>query len=167
MIHLLRLTEAAADPALSKLGTALPIVAAIALLLLSPLLTAKVKRLLAGQIAMDSASHGVTPSTPLPPHLTPTGIGDYVEYAADVIQIIPVTFLPISGAIFAISSGIPQMLAFAVLIFTVIVAVAMDTWLVSSSAADYVSRKRFGYSSVTIVAIASNGISLTAVLVFG
>jgi hypothetical protein len=43
----------------------------------------------------------------------------------------------------------------------------MDTWLISCSAADYVSRKRFGYSSVTVVAIASNALSLAAVLVFG
>lgn len=132
MIYLGKLTAAAADPALSKLGTALPIAVALALLVLSPLLTAKVKRLLAGQIAMDSTSYGVTPSTPLPPHLTPASIGDYVEYAADVIQIIPFTLLPISGAIFAISSDIPQTLAFAILIFTVIVACAVPkliTWL--------------------------------------
>lgn len=166
-MYLVRLTETAADPGLSKLGTALPIAAALALLLLSPLLTAKVKRLLGGQIAMDSASYGVTPSTPLPPHLTPAGIGGYVEYAADVVQIIPFTFLPIFGAIFAISSDITQMLALALLGFTVIVAVAMDTWLVLCSAADYVSRKRFEYSAVTIVAIASNALSLVAVLLFG
>jgi hypothetical protein len=166
MIDLVRFAEAPADPALSKLGTALPFAAALALLLLSPLFTAKVKRLLAGQIATDSASYDVRPSTPLPPHLTPEAIGDYVEYAADVVQIVPLTFLPIFGAIFAISSDISRIPALAVLGFTVIIAVAIDTWLASCSAADYVSRKRFGYSLVTGVAITSNAFSLAVVLMF-
>jgi hypothetical protein len=167
VIHFIRLAESAADSSLSKLGTALPIAAALVLFLLSPLFTAKVKRLLAGQIAMDSASHGVTPATPIPPHLTPASIGDYLEYAADVVQIIPFTFLPIFGAIFAISSDVPRVLALAVLGFTVIVAVTIDAWLIACSAADYVSRKRFGYSLVAAVAIASNALSLAAVLAFG
>jgi hypothetical protein len=167
VIYLVRLVEAAADPSLAKLGTALPIAAALVLFILSPLLTAKVKRVLAGQIAMDSASHGVTSSTPIPPHLTPSSIGDYVEYTADVVQIIPLTFLPVFGAIFAISSNVPRTLALAVLGLTVIVAVGLDAWLITCSTADYVSRKRFGYSLVTAVAIASNALCLAAVLVFG
>jgi len=167
MIDLVRLAEAPTNPALSKLGTALPIAAGLALLLLSPLFTAKVKRLLAGQIAMDSESYAVNKSTRLPPHLTPPGIGDYVEYAADVVQIVPLTFLPVFGAIFAISSDISQVLALAILGFTVIIAVAIDAWLASCSAVDYVSRKRFGYSPVIGVAIISNALSLAAVLMFG
>jgi hypothetical protein len=145
MINLVKLT-AAPDPTLSKLGTALPIIAALALLLLSPLFTEKAKRLLAGQIAMDSVSYRVDTSTDVPPHLTPKVISDYVEYAADMVQIIPLTFLPAFGAIFAIFSNVSHALAIAVLGFAVIVAVAMDTWLITRSAADYVSRKRFGYS---------------------
>jgi hypothetical protein len=84
----------AANPAgngsTALLAAAVPFVAAIAVLLICPLLAAKVKATIRGQIA-DDANNLDVPRKMIPPHLTPECIDDYIEYAADAVQILPLT----------------------------------------------------------------------------
>lgn len=158
----------AAEAALPiKLAAALPFGAALVFLLISPLLVAKVKRILSGQIALDSARLGVTPNTPVPAHLKPESIEDYVEYVSDAVQILPLTLLPVSGTLLAIASRIPTLASVAILALATIGAIAAEAWILSKTTPDYVSKKKFGYSVATVIGGFVNLAGLVIVLVYG
>lgn len=150
-----------------KLSAALPFAAALVFLLISPLLVAKVKRILSGQIALDSARFGVTPDTQVPAHLKPECIDDYVEYVSDAVQILPLTLLPVSGTLLAIASRIPTLASVAILAMVTIGAIAAEAWILASTTPDYLSKKKFGYSVATAIGGFVNLVGLVIVLVYG
>jgi hypothetical protein len=150
-----------------KLGAVLPFAVAVVFYLISPLLSAKVKGVLEGQIARNSASFQATGQTAVPPPLTPEMINDYVDYVADAVQIVPTTMLPVVGAIFAISAKLNIDVAIIVLVLAIIVAVTMDALVLSRTAPDYVSRKFLGYSIVCAAGIALNLAGLGLILAYG
>lgn len=141
---------------LALVGSVSPFAAAIALALISPLLNAKVKRIVMGQIAADSERHGVGSDAPVPPHLGPDEIGDYVEYAADAVQVLPLTLLPAIGAVFAISKNQASVLSLVFIGVIMITAVTLDAWVLSRSTADYVSIKFGQYSVIALASLAIN-----------
>ncbi len=147
-----------------KLAAALPFAIAVVFYLLSPLLTAKVKTVLEGQVVRDASLYGQTAGTAVPPQLRPEMIKDYVEYVADAVQIIPATMLPVVGAIFTISSKLAVNLGLIILVSAVVLAITMDAIVLSRAAADYVSRKWHGYSPINLVGIIVNLLGLSLVL---
>jgi hypothetical protein len=151
----------------AKLGASLPFAVAVIFYLISPLLAAKVKTVLEGQIAKNVAAFKADASAGVPPPLTPDMIKDYVDYVADAVQIVPTTMLPVVGAIFAISAKLNVNIAVIILILAIILAVTMDSLVLSRTAPDYVSRKVLGYSIVSVVGIALNLLGLGLILAFG
>lgn len=149
------------------LGAAIPSAMAIILLLLSPLLTAKVKIVVERQIVADAAGHSVKDSQ-VPPHFKTGPIGDYLEFTADAVQIVPATILPLVGAVLALATEAvawrPTVILFAA---AAIMAFALDAWVLTRRAADYVSRRMLGYSVVTWAALAVNVFALATTLWFG
>lgn len=141
-----------------------PFLAAIAFVALSPQLVARVKRAIRTQISEDRARLGIQPDTYVQPQLSPKEIDEYLDYTADAIQILPVSLLPVLGAVFAISkdsTSVPNLLYLGV---AVIVAIVLDVLVLNRSTSDYVSRKRWGYSIVAWVAFLSNIAGLFVVL---
>ncbi|WP_188196099.1 hypothetical protein [Nonomuraea sp. SYSU D8015] len=149
------------------LGAVFPLGVAIVLYLLTPLSTAKIQKVLAGQIAEDAARYGVTTQTAIPPHLSPQMIKDYVEYAADTVQIIPASLLPVIGAVFAVTTRVAEEVALIILVSTVVLAVALDSWMLTRSAPDYASRKRWGYSLVNLIGIIANIVGIVLIFWYG
>jgi hypothetical protein len=119
------------------LAAVVPFVAAIALLLISPLLAAKVKAVVHGKIVED------------------------------LVQILPLTLLPVTGAVFAIAVHVPSGLAVEYLRLAVLAAIALEAWVVAQPAGKYVTRGLFGYSVSTVIGIVSNLLGLAMILVYG
>lgn len=152
----------------TKIAAILPAVGAILLLALSPLLSRKVSGVLRGQINADLQRSGFPANTPIPPPVeTEVIIKVYIDYAADAVQIVPATVLPVLGAVFSVAANLDEVAALTTLTLTLITAIALDSWLLSSSASDYTSRKRYGYSVITLAAACSNLASIVLIAVFG
>lgn len=162
------LTSSSSSAADLTVSAILPIGAAILFLLFSPLLTSKVVNAVDGWIAKDAVAYGAIPEAEVPPHLTKQAIVDYVEYAADAVQIVPATLLPVVGAIVAVTSEQSSSLAaVAILVGFIAAAVGLDAWVLSRAPQDYVSRKlRGGYSIVSLIAIACNVVGIIIIGVF-
>ncbi|MGH3867898.1 MAG: hypothetical protein ACRDQ4_17585 [Pseudonocardiaceae bacterium] len=155
----------AGDGSTALLAAAVPFVAAIAILLIYPLLAEKIKAVIRGQITEDANSLNV-PMDRIPLRLISECIGDYIEYAADAVQVFPLTLLPVSGAIFAIAANIPSAIALGYLGVVILAAVAVEAWILSQTAARYVARDRLGYSVTTVVGIMSNLLGLAMILIY-
>jgi hypothetical protein len=147
-------------------AAAVPFVAAIALFLISPLLVAKVKVAIIGQVAEEAGKLSV-PEEQVPPHLTRECIDAYIEYAADAVQIIPLTLLPVTGAVFAIAAHVPSAIALGYLGIAVLAAVAVEAWVLSRAAGRYVALRFLCYSVVTAIGIASNLLGLAMIIFYG
>jgi hypothetical protein len=150
--------------AMSKLEVSAPFVAAILLYLASPLVIHQVLRVLSGQLA-DGERHvrNLDPNS-IPYYLTPSSISDYLEYAADVVQILPAILLPIVGALYALGNGVSAAAAVSFLVLVCILAFAVNAWVLGSSASDYASRKWHGYSVVTLMGVSINIVGLLMVI---
>lgn len=142
-----------------------PILVAILFIVISPLLVARVKRTVQAQISADAEKLGIPQGVTVQLPLTPTAIDDYIDYAADAIQILPVTLLPIIGAVFAVSKHTVSMWAFAFICFVFVVALALEVYILVTSTSDYVSRRFLRFSVVAWVALISNIIGLVIVLI--
>lgn len=143
--------------------SAAPFILAIVFLLIAPSLTAKVKTAVIGQTASEAQALGIKKED-IPPHLNDESIKTLIDYAADAVQIVPITLLPVTGALFAVAAKVPNIIALGYLILAVTVALVMDAWVLSQSADRYVSRTRKRYSIVTTVAIVSNLLGLAMII---
>lgn len=160
-------TDLAANEWTALSAATVPFLAAIALFLISPLLTAKVKVAVLGQIAEGAMKHGVTEDQ-IPPHLSYQCVDAYVEYATDAVQIIPLTLLPVTGGVFAIAAHVPSQIALGYLGIAIIAATAVEAWVLSRPAGIYGSHRLIKYYSVvTAAGIASNLLGLAMILVYG
>jgi hypothetical protein len=159
----------AADPvtngSTALLAAVVPFVSAIVLLLISPLLAKKIKATIRGQIAVENDSLHVRENSP--DRIRPEGIDTYIEYAADAVQIFPLTLLPVTGAVFAIAIHVPSAIALGYLGLAVVAALAVDAWVLSQPAGKYVTRRLSGYSASTAIGIVSNLLGLTMILIYG
>lgn len=159
--------QAIVSLSLTKLGVVAPFVLAMALYLIGPFLTARVKTVLQRQLAEDARRHSAAVNISVPAYLRPEMIYDYVEYVADAVQIIPATLLPVLGAVLAIAAKIAVPISVLILVFAIIVAVAMDALVLSRVTADYMSRKWHGYSIVSGLGILVNIFCIVLILVYG
>jgi hypothetical protein len=145
--------------------SAAPFILAIVFLLIAPSLIAKVETAVIGQTASVAQDLHIDTEC-IPPHLNDESIKTLIDYAADAVQIVPITLLPVTGALFAVATKVPNIIALGYLLVSVIVAVVMDAWVLSQSAGRYVSRTHKRYSVVTIVAIVSNLLGLAMVILY-
>jgi len=155
--------DSVANGSFTLLAAAFPFVSAIAFLLVSPWLVAQVKTVVSGQIAEDALRLSVSEDMV---HLTHEEIDGYIEYAADAVQIFPLALLPVTGAVFAISSHVPNEIALGYLGVAVLVAIVAYAWVLSQPAGRYIGRSRFGYSVVTAIGIASNILGLVMIVIY-
>jgi hypothetical protein len=149
------------------LDLAAPYAFAILLYLIGPLLTGLVQLSVSSVINQGRANDPNVNWQEVPDYLMPTTIGQYVEYATDAAQVIPALLLPIVGAVYGFSSGIPAPVGVTFLIIAFIAAIGMLAWLTRALPAVYVSHKRFGYSILSIAGIALNLIGMSLALAFG
>jgi hypothetical protein len=151
---------------MAGVSAAIPFVAAIVFLVLSPQLVARVKNAIRAQVSRDRDNLAIPRDAPVQPPLSLPAIDDYIEYAADAIQIFPVILLPVLGAVFEISKDSGSALSLIYLSVAIFVAIGMEVWVLNQSTSDYVSRKFWHFSMVAWVAFASNLAGLAIVWPF-
>jgi hypothetical protein len=143
-----------------------PFAAAIMLYAVAPFLGMQVKATIRRVIASGRPHVGEVRDDDIPYTLSAKSIDDYIDFAADAVQIFPVFLLPIVGVIYAFSTTTPAAVSVTLLLAAVVLAVGMNAWVTSSSPAAYVSRKWHGYSLITLIGMAFNGIALVLILIF-
>jgi len=143
-----------------RLELCAPFFAAILFYLTSPLISQQVKRVVRSEISDGQLHVPNFDSGTVPYYLTPSVISDYVEYAADAVQVIPSILLPIVGAIYALGNGVPPAASVTFLVSVCVLAFAINAWVMGRSAADYSSRKWHHYSVVTLAGMAINVIGV-------
>jgi hypothetical protein len=146
------------------LDLAAPYAVAIALYLLSPLLSGLVKFAVSAAIDKGRVGQPDVNDAEIPYYLMPEMIGDYVEYAADAAQVFPALLLPIVGAVYGFSGGIPAPAAVTFLLVACLTAIAMTAWMLKLPPSDYVSRKWSGYSLLTAAGITLNLVGMALAL---
>ncbi|MGJ0385394.1 hypothetical protein [Paenarthrobacter nicotinovorans] len=141
---------------MAGLSAAIPFVAAIAFILISPQLVAKVKKTIRAQVSRDRDSLAIPRDALEQPPLSLSAVNDHIDYAADAIQIFPVILLPVFGAVFESSKNGGSSAGSIYLCIAVLAAISLEAWVLNKSTADYVSRKFLRVSVVAWVALASN-----------
>jgi hypothetical protein len=148
------IAESAKTPPL--IAVLAPFILSIVFLVLSPLFTKRAQQIVAAQIDRVNRATGATGET-VPDAVDPKTISDYIEQAADVIQFLPVTLLPVAGVVFAVSSDITQGTALIVLLITVVALLVVDVWLTTVSAQTYASTKFLKLSLGVWAGVVANG----------
>jgi hypothetical protein len=143
-----------------------PFAAAIMFCGIAPLIGMQAKAAIRRVIAAGARHVGEVRQEDIPYYLTAESIDDYIDFAADAVQVFPVFLLPIVGAIYAFSTSTPAGVSVTLLLAAVVLAIGMNAWVTSSSPADYVSRRWHGYSLIALTGMLFNGIALVLVLVF-
>src|ERR1022692_2241005 len=144
-----------------------PYSAAIFIYLLSPLLSGQVKASVTAAISLGHRHGAPFSEATVPYYISEPVIGDYVEYAMDAVQIWPAVLLPIVGAVYGFTAGVPSPVALTFLVGACLVGAATVAWIQSKSPSDYVSRKWRGYSVVTCIGICLNVIGIVLAVVLG
>jgi hypothetical protein len=139
-----------------KLGLATPYAVAVALYLMAPLLSGLVKFSVSAALTEGRVGQQGVDDARIPYYLTPKMIDDYVEYATDAAQVVPALLLPIVGAVYGFSSGIPVQASLAILLVATLAAFAMLAWMIRTIPSDYVCRKKWGYSFLSLTGISLN-----------
>jgi hypothetical protein len=142
-----------------------PFTAAIMFYAITPLLGRQVKAAVQRVIASGLRHVGEVREEDIPYYLSADSIDEYVDFAADAVQVFPVFLLPIVGAIYAFSSSTPAGVSVTLLLAAVVLAIGMNAWITSSSPTDYVSRKWHGYSPITLIGMLFNIVALILVLI--
>jgi hypothetical protein len=143
----------------------LPFALAILFLALSPLFGARAKRYVMGQINRDAQLAGRNPGDN-PAEVALGNIEDYVDFAADSVQVWPLALLPITGAVFAITGRIASQVALTILVGTVIITVVLDVWMLTRAPQEYASRKFKGLTIAPWVGIVGNAASIALLVIF-
>jgi hypothetical protein len=142
---------------------AFPFLAAIVLFLVSPVLVAGAKRQVAAWIAESQPDRPPHPTT-IPDYLAPEQIDVYVEYAADIAQIVPAITLTGVGVVLALPASISPVGAAAVMLLMVLLLVLTNHAVLAMSPHRYVRRKVLGISPVNATGIAVNAVAVLVVL---
>lgn len=143
-----------------------PFAAAVLIYSIAPLLSKQVKSAVRSAISEGRLHVNMVTEDDIPYYLAPPTIEDYVEYAMDAVQVFPTCLLPIVGAVYAFGNGLPTEVSVSILILTMVAAIAMSAWIMSRSASDYVSRKMYGYSIISLLGVAINIAGILLVLIF-
>jgi hypothetical protein len=145
------------------MSTVFPFLAAIVMLLASPLLIKRAKHQVSAWI--DRAGrHGAVPDKQIPDYLAPQQVLVYVEYAADLAQIVPTIALTGVGVVAGMPPSTEPSTAAAFALAIVLALVLVDAWLIAVSPQRYVRRKILGISAVPLAGIMVNLAALTITL---
>lgn len=143
------------------MSEAFPFLAAILLLLANPLLTSRARRQVRSW--MDkSRPYAQAENKAIPDYLSEDVVLDYVEYAADIVQIVPAIVLTAIGMVLALP-GISPLAGAGVMLVVVLVIVWIDTRVSMMSPSAYFRRKVAGVSLVAGVGIVVNTAGLAVV----
>jgi uncharacterized protein YjeT (DUF2065 family) len=126
---------------------------------MSPLLTRKAKKEVVAWIGVG-AKFSLVPEVDLPPHVAIKHIEEYVEYAADIVQIVPAVTLTMVSAIVLVPSNISPAWGAGVLVLAVLLIFALEGFVLSMSPERYLSLKKAGLSVVSMAGIAINVVGL-------
>ena len=148
------------------LDLAAPYAFAILFYLIAPLLMGFARNSVSAALDRGRANDPGINWREVPDFLMPESIELYVEYATDAAQAVPALLLPVIGAVYGFSAGVPTPLALTFLMIAFIAAITMLSWMVGVLPADYVARKRFGYSVLTIAGILLNLVGMSLALAF-
>ncbi|MEV6306638.1 hypothetical protein AB0M02_45080 [Actinoplanes sp. NPDC051861] len=143
--------------------TAFPFLAAIAMLLANPLLIKRAKFQVGSWIARAGSGSAV-PDRSVPDYLAPQQVLVYVEYAADIAQIVPSIALIGVGVIAGMPSDTSPSTAAAITLAVVLALVLVDTMLLAVSPQQYLRRKVLGLSAVPFVGVVANLIAMATML---
>lgn len=146
-----------------ELQLAAPYVAAVLVYLLGPSLSELARKSISGEIDRARVASSLPDEEQVPYYLAETVILDYVEYATDLAQVIPVVLLPILGALYGFSS-IPAPVAISILVVVFLVAIGMLAQMLIRLPVKYVSRKWRGFSVLTLTGIALNLVAMALTL---
>jgi hypothetical protein len=142
---------------------AFPFLAAIVMLIASPWLIRRAKNQV--ELWMARAAKGPVPvGQNVPDYLAPAQILTYVEYAADIGQIVPTIALTGVGVIAALPPSTPPTTAAGLTLGIVVVLVVVDAALLGVSPQRYVRRKIAWMSAVPFAGVVVNLVALGAML---
>ena len=147
-----------------RLAASAPFIAAILFYLVTPLIVRQVQRALGGELAEGGRHAPNSDPRSVPYYLTQSAISDYLEFAADAVQVIPAVLLPVVGAIYALGDGVPPVISVSFLVAVCVAAFALNAWMFGHSAADYASRKWYGYSVMTLTGVSINIVGLLIII---
>lgn len=136
-----------------------PFLAAMAMLSASPLLIKRAKFQVELWMSRDSRDR-TPPTNQIPDYLAPPKVLVYVEYAADIGQIVPTIALTGIGVLAALPESTAPTTAAALTLGIVLALVIIDAALLSVSPDRYVARKFVGLSAVPLAGIAVNLLAL-------
>lgn len=151
---------------MARFALVAPFVAAILLYVIAPLLARQTKAVVRHAIAAGQRHVGEVREGDVPYFLAVESINDYIEFAADAVQVFPVFLLPVVGAVYAFSSAVPAPVSVSLLLVAIVLAIGVNAWISAVPPADYVSRKWHGYPLVPLIGIAFNIVALALVLAF-
>ena len=143
----------------------LPFGLAICFIALSPLFTRRAKKYIEGQIREDAAKAGRNPDN-FPPEVAVGTVKDYIDLAADSVQLWPLTLLPLTGALFAITGNIASNAALTILVGIVIITIALDAWMLTRAPQEYASRRLARLSIASVIQIIGNVLSIALLWIF-
>lgn len=141
-----------------------PFIAAISVYLTTPVLNAHARTTVQRWLAEASRGSPV-PDSEVPDYLAPKQIFDYIEFAADLAQILPAVVLTSIGVVLALPKDVAPATAASFVLLTMLILLVAEARVLSMSPQRYASLKLYGYSFVALVGIGTNLAALATVLV--
>lgn len=93
----------------------------------------------------------------VPPHLSEDYIGDYLEYAVDVAQVVPMVLLPLIGVLISLHLGLDPGIAWLIFAGSALILIIVTTRFLRQDPIEYVSKKFFGrYTLLSMAGIIAN-----------
>lgn len=144
-------------------GSLLPILVAILLLLISPLINKAAVHTLVGRLNEDARRSGISADKSKLSVIS-ADLPDYLEYVSDFIQVIPSGLLPIVGAVIAVSVDIDIGTTLIVCVLAFLITLTLLLWMITTPPLRYAKKRRCGpYSGVVVFAIIMNFVCATAI----
>lgn len=159
------------SPAIGEhLAVAGPFLFALLLCAVTPELTSLARRTLLNRIAPTYREQGAETQSALPPvphpYLSREYIGDYLEYAGDTAQAVPLVALPIVGTLFSLQQGLNAVIAMLLLSVSVVLMMWRIARLLQVDPIRYIERKIWlKYTTLTFVSGGLNLVGFILVMV--
>ena len=118
-----------------------------------------------GWISSEEAKSNVGLGTP-PYYLSPAQIEDYVEFAADAVQIVPAVTLTSVGIMLCFPDTMATWLAGAIYVIISIILIVSDSGMYLSRPQAYLARKFLGLSYVALGGLILNIAGIPLALAF-
>lgn len=141
-----------------------PFVAASILYLVSPILSAQARAAVSRWVS-EARRYSPVADKAVPDYLAPRSIDDYIDFAADLAQVVPAIVLTGIGVTLALPAD-DVFLSVTAQLVTVVAIVVVQGYVMTQSPQAYAARKVYGYSVVILACLGVNVIAaLTVALV--